>query len=165
MNHSEIRKHLKKGELAVETLSKLGWLYVENEREHPHWVAPANPQDALKEALQALIDMGIAEGVKKALPDALKKAQESDPRGPNWHLVEGLVKKDFAIRPENIPVGHQLRGYGFEGHFRGRHFTPVSIEYRRDPSYTGYAVSFNFATRPYRPETVWVPLSACAFRP
>ena len=109
--------------------------------------------------------MGIAEGVKKALPDALKKAQESDPRGPNWHLVEGLVGKDFAVRLENIPVGHHLRGFGFDGHFRGRHFTAISIEYRRDPGYTGYAVSFNFATRPYRPETVWVPLSACAFRP
>lgn len=153
MNHSDIRKHLKKGELAVALLEKMGAIYVENEREHPHWVEAVKPIDGLAKQLEDLIEAGI------------KAAQKNDPRGPNWHLVEGLVGKDFAVRPENIPLGHALRGFGFDGHFRGKHFHAIEIEYRRDPSYTGYAVSFKFATRPYRPEIVWIPLSACAFRP
>lgn len=157
MNSSEVRKFIKQGEQATEVLEKLGYTYSTKEGEHPHWVAPFNPLDALRDSLEALIQEGIKAGVKKAIAE--------DPRGPNWHLVEDLIGKNFAVRPENIPVGHQLRGYGHEGHFRGRFFHATKIEYRRDPSYTGYAVYFNFALRPYRPETVWIPLSACAFRP
>jgi len=153
MNHSDIRKHLKKGELAVEAIEKLGFVFVDNQREHPHWVAPESPMDDLKDALEAIIKTRVQEAVK------------NDPRGPNWHLVEGMVGKDFQVRPENIPLGHALRGFGFDGHFRGKNFNAIEIKYRRDPNYTGYAVSFNFATRPFRPETVWIPLSACAFRP
>lgn len=157
MNSSEVRKFIKQGEQATEVLEKLGYTYSTKEGEHPHWVAPFNPLDSLRDSLEALIQEGIKAGVKKAIAE--------DPRGPNWHLVDGLAGKNFAVRPENIPVGHQLRGYGHEGHFRGRFFNATKIEYRRDPSYTGYAVYFNFALRPYRPENVWIPLSACAFRP
>lgn len=157
MNGSEVRKFIKQGEQASEVLVKLGYEYSTKEGEHPHWVEPVKPLDCLKDRLEDLIKMGIEEGVKKRIAE--------DPRGPNWHLVEGFVGKNFQVRPENIPVGHQLRGYGHEGHFRGRHFGALKIEYRRDPSYTGYAVYFQFALRPYRPEQVWIPLSACAFRP
>lgn len=153
MDYSDIRKHLKKGELATEALEKLGFVYSTKEGEHPHWVAPVKPIDGLAEQIQALIDA------------AVKKAQAEDPRGPNWHLVAGYVGKDFMVRAENLPVWHHMREYATGPHFRGKHYHAIKIEYRRDPSYTGYAVYFNFATRPYRPEIVWIPLSACAFRP
>lgn len=158
MNHSDIRKHLKKGELAVEMLEKMGAMFVDNQKEHPHWVAPIKPIDGLKEQLEALIKAGIEQGI-----EAHKEALKKDPRGPNWHLVEQMVGRNFKVRMENIPIGHSLSTFGYS-HFSGRVFRAESIEYRRDPSYTGYAVNFTFATRPYRPETVWLPLSCAAFQ-
>lgn len=48
MNSSEVRKFIKQGEQATEVLEKLGYTYSTKEGEHPHWVAPFNPLDALK---------------------------------------------------------------------------------------------------------------------
>jgi hypothetical protein len=158
MNGSEVRKFIKQGEQATEVLNKLGYTYSDKQGEHPHWVAPEKPMDNLKAALEALIKVGIEEGV-----EAHKEALKKDPRGPNWHLVEQMVGRNFKVRMENIPIGHSLRTFGYS-HFSGRVFRAESIEYRRDPSYTGYAVNFTFATRPYRPETVWLPLSCAAFQ-
>ncbi|AUV61733.1 hypothetical protein HOS76_gp39 [Pseudomonas phage Henninger] len=162
MNHSDIRKHLKMGELAVTVLETLGYSYVVNEREHPHWKAPENPQDALKEALEALIKDGIEKGVAAQL-DAFKNDPE---KGPNWHLVAGLEGSKFQIRPENIPLTHELRDYG-RIHFTGKNYTAKRIEYKRvEPGkYTGYVVVFDFQMRPYSFFTEQrLPLSCAAFQ-
>lgn len=166
LDNSEVRAHIRKGEQAVTLLTSLGYTY-KTQSNAPHvWEAPTpTAEDTVTKALKDLVRDETAKAFICGEKAGVKKAQAEDPRGPNWHLVEGLVGKDFAVRPENIPVGHALRSFGFDGHFRGRHFNAIKIEYRRDPSYSGYAVTFRFNTRPYRPETVWIPLSACAFRP
>ncbi|QNJ57460.1 hypothetical protein [Pseudomonas phage Waldo5] len=38
MNSSDVRKFIKKGEQAVDVLESLGYTYVANGKEHPHWV-------------------------------------------------------------------------------------------------------------------------------
>lgn len=152
LDNNEVRAHIRKGEQAVTLLTSLGYVY-KTPANAPHvWEAPVSPVDELKDALEAIIKARVQEAVK------------ADPRGPNWHLVEGLVGKDFMVRPENIPEGHTLRIFNPVHHFRGKSFNATKIEYRRDPNYTGYAVSFNFNVRPFRQESVWIPLSACAFR-
>jgi hypothetical protein len=162
MNHSDIRKHLKKGELAVEMLEKMGATFVENQKEHPHWVIPVKPIDGLKEQLEALIKAGIEQGVEAHM-ETLKASQKDDPRGPNWHLVEPMVGRNFEVRQENIPRFSKLANYG-GSHFRGRLFSAEEIKYMRLKEYTGYAIFFEFAVHPYRKETVWLPLSCAAFR-
>lgn len=152
LDNNEVRAHIRKGEQAVTLLTSLGYVY-KTPTNAPHvWEAPVSPVDELKDALEALIKARVQEAVK------------ADPRGPNWHLVEGFVGQRFKVRPECIPVGHQLRPYDPIRHFQGRLFVNTGIEYRRDQGYTGYAVYFKFNTRPHNPETVWLPLSACVFR-
>ncbi|WYW04277.1 hypothetical protein Kompost2_00027 [Pseudomonas phage vB_PpuP-Kompost-2] len=155
MNGSEVRKFIKQGEQATEILSELGYEYSAKAGEHPHWVAPVKPIDGLKEQLEALIKAGVEEGIKSRIKD--------DPRGPNWHLVQPMVGKNFKVRPENIPVNHQLRNYAYGPHFGGKTFRAEEIRYHRSEEYTGYAVLFHFNARPYRPEVVWLPISAVAF--
>lgn len=155
MNHSDIRKHLKRCELASTVLETLGYTYVDNQREHPHWVAPENPMDPVLKGIEALIAEQVAAQVKAA--------QEVDPRGPNWHLVEGQIGKNFQVRESHIPSWHDLSKFGSH-HYLGKAFRCDQLKYVRDDQYTGYMVQFQFATRPYRPESVWLPLSACVFR-
>lgn len=155
MNSSDIRKHLRKGEQAVEALEALGYEYKEG-LQKPEWVAPVNPQDALKDALEALIKTGIEEGIKARIKE--------DPRGPNWHLVAPMEGKNFKVRHDCIPSRHQLFKYAYGPHFAGRVFRAEEIRYHRSEEYTGYAVLFHFYVRAYRPEVVWLPLSAVAFQ-
>ena len=164
LDNSEVRAHLRKGEQAVTLLTSLGYRY-ETPSNAPHlWVAPENPQDALKDALEELIKTGIEQGVKNRM-EALKETQASDPRGPNWHLVEGMVGKNFRVRQENIPLKHPLRDYG-DVHFRNVNYTAQSIQYERSTEYTGYTVSFAFRLRPYAHlQLVRLPLSCAAFQP
>jgi hypothetical protein len=164
LDNSEVRAHLLKGEQAVTVLTSLGYRY-ETPSNAPHlWVAPENPQDALKDALEALIKTGIEQGVKNQM-EAMKEAQSSDTKGPNWHLVEGMVGKTFRVRPENIPLTHPLRQYG-EVHFRGVNYKADEIAYVRTSVYTGYSIRFQFRKRPYAlTESVWLPLSCAAFQP
>lgn len=152
LDNNEVRAHIRKGEQAVTLLTSLGYVY-KTPTNAPHvWEAPVSPVDELKDALEAIIKARVQEAVK------------ADPRGPNWHLVKDLVEKRFKVRPENIPIGHKLGAYDPLSHFMGRLFVASKIEYRLDPSYTGYAVYFQFNTRVLTPETVWLPLSACVFR-
>ncbi|MGV8919556.1 MAG: hypothetical protein ACOH2R_17445 [Pseudomonas sp.] len=161
MNSSDIRAHLRKGDQAITILETLGYVYTtEKVSQRPIWEAPVDPQDALKEALQDLIDQGVKEGVAKA-HEALRK---DDSKGPNWHLVEPMVGKLFRVRQENIPVMHPLRDYG-QAHFLGVNYRADEIQYVRTPKYTGYSVGFKFRKRPFSTfETVWLPLSCAAFQ-
>lgn len=156
MNGSEVRKFIKQGEQATEVLTKLGYEYSTKEGEHPHWVAPLNPMDPILEALNKMISEKVDADIKARIKD--------DPRGPNWHLVAPMVEKYFSVRPENIPVNHQLRNYDHRVHFTGKLFKPEEIRYHRSKEYTGYVVLFNFRTKAYQSEVVWLPLSAVAFR-
>jgi hypothetical protein len=164
LDNSEVRAHLRKGEQAVTLLTSLGYRY-ETPSNAPHlWVAPENPQDALKDALEALIKTGIEQGVENQM-DALRKTQATDTKGPNWNLVEGMVGKLFRVRQENIPESHPLRNYGMN-HFAGVNFLAQSIQYERHTEYTGYTVSFGFRLRPYGIlKEVRLPLSCAAFQP
>lgn len=162
LDNSEVRAHLRMGEQAVTLLKSMGYHYEQPSNAVHQWVAPEKPVDALKDALEALIKTGIEEGVKKALK--VETAAEPD-RGPRWGIVKGLVGGVFKIRPENIPVFHKLSGYSHGPHFFGKAFSAIDIQYRTDvQGYTGYAVIFEFNTRAYQPEVVWLPLSACLFR-
>jgi hypothetical protein len=155
LNYSDIRKQLKKGELAIEALEKMDYSFVDNQREHPHWKAPVNPIDPIVAAIQKMIADKVDEDIKARIKD--------DPRGPNWHLVAPMVGKNFRVRPECIPLNHQLRKYSATHHFDGRSFHAIEIRYHRSNEYTGYAVLFKFAVHAFNPEVVWLPLSAVAF--
>lgn len=156
MNGSEVRKFIKQGEQASEVLVKLGYEYSTKEGEHPHWVAPVKPLDCLKDRLEDLIKLGIEEGIKARLKE--------DPRGPNWHLVAPMVGTKFSVRPECIPLNHQLHAYDARAHFMGKLFDAAEIRYHQSKEYTGYAVLFHFRTKFHQTEVVWLPLSAVTFR-
>jgi hypothetical protein len=156
MNGSDVRKFIKQGELAVTVLEKLGYEFVDNQKEHPHWKAPLNPMDPICEALHKMIAEKVDADIKARVKD--------DPRGPNWHLVAPMQGKNFKVNPASIPVNHQLRTFAFGPHFQGKLFRAEEIRYHRSDEYTGYAVLFTFNVRAYRPEVVWLPLSAVAFQ-
>lgn len=160
MNNSEIRKHLRKGELAVALAESLGYTFgtdPENANREVWNAPPATPEDAALKALRELI-----ESREVAAVNAFKESQKTNPNGPNWHLVEGMQGRLFRVRPENIPVGHPLRDYG-KIHFE-RNYRADEIRYVRSPAYTGYSVGFKFQKFPYAlHETVWLPLSCAAF--
>ncbi|WYW04226.1 hypothetical protein Kallioja_00028 [Pseudomonas phage vB_PpuP-Kallioja] len=153
---SEVRKFIRKAETATETLESLGYVYSDKEGEKPHWVAPVNPIDPIVEALQKMIAEKVEADIKARIKD--------DPRGPNWHLVAPMQGKNFKVRPECIPARHQLFKYAYGPHFAGKVFRAEEIRYHRSTEYTGYAVLFHFNLRPFRPEVVWLPLSAVAFQ-
>uniref|UniRef100_A0AAU6W3D7 Uncharacterized protein n=1 Tax=Pseudomonas phage Lepni01 TaxID=3138536 RepID=A0AAU6W3D7_9VIRU len=155
MNGSDVRKFIKQGEQATEVLEKLGYTYSAKAGEHPHWIAPVNPMDPILEALNKMIAEKVDADIKARIKD--------DPRGPNWHLVQPFEGKDFKVKPEAIPLNSQLRPFAFGPHFAGKLFRAIEIRYHRSTEYTGYAVLFHFNVRPYRPEVVWLPLSAVAF--
>lgn len=163
MNNQEVRAHLRMGEQAVNMLSALGYRYGTDpvNANRKVWIAPVNPQDSLKDALEALIKTGIEEGIKKAKP----AEPECDRYGPRWGTVRGLVGRNFKILAEKIPEGHKLAGYSHGPHFFGKLFLTEDIVYRQGvEGFTGYVVVFRFLTRPHTPEVVWLPLSACAFQ-
>lgn len=163
MNNSEVRAHLRKGELAVALAEALGYTFGADPENSNRdiWIAPpAKPEDVVAKAVKDLI-----EAQAKAQVDAFKETIKSDPRGPNWHLVEGSVGKLFRVRPENIPLKHPLREYG-DVHFSGVNFRARSIQYERGPEFTGYTVTFAFRMRPYGIlKEVRLPLSCAAFQP
>ena len=154
MNHSDIRKYLKQGEQAVDVLKSLGYVYVANGKEHPHWVAPVKPIDGLREQIEALID--------KEVQERSEKVREGISKGPNWENVAHLQGKKFSVMTGSIPKTSKLREY-HPSHFSHKQFICLEVRYYRSPEYTGYAVLFDFAVRPHSTEVVWLPLSACAF--
>jgi hypothetical protein len=156
MNGSDVRKFIKQGELATDVLKKLGYEFVDNQHEHPYWKAPLNPMDPILEALNKMIAEKVDADIKSRVKD--------DPRGPNWHLVAPMVGKNFKVRPECIPSRHHLFKFAYGPHFAGKLFSAEEIRYHRSEEYIGYAVLFRFNIRPYRPEVVWLPLSAVAFQ-
>uniref|UniRef100_A0AAU6W3S6 Uncharacterized protein n=1 Tax=Pseudomonas phage Ghuch01 TaxID=3138535 RepID=A0AAU6W3S6_9CAUD len=161
MNNSEVRAHLRKGELAVTVLETLGYRFETDPANSNRtiWVAPEpTPEDTVAKAVKDLIETQTKAGI-----DVFKRSLEHDKHGPNWHLVKDLKGKTFRIRPENIPLAHPLRGYGVN-HFRGVNYVATDIRYERSPHYTGYTVCFEFKTRPYTPEVVRLPLSCAAFQ-
>ncbi|WYW04371.1 hypothetical protein Kurepalu2_00024 [Pseudomonas phage vB_PpuP-Kurepalu-2] len=168
MNNSEIRKHLRKGELAVALAEALGYTFGADP-EHPNrevWIAPVKPEDVLKDALEKLIEDRVKAVVKDETAKAYlagEKAGLQGAAGPNWHIVKDMVGKLFRVRQENIPVNHPLRNYG-SNHFMGVNFKAMSIQYERSPEYTGYTVSFEFKLRPFNPSVVRLPLSCAAFQ-
>lgn len=168
MNHSDIRKYLKQGEQAVDVLKSLGYTYVANGKEHPHWVAPVNPLDPIIEGIKAMVSEQVAGQLKDATTKAYLKGEADahrtiDLKGPQWDSVKDLKGLPFSIQLAKIPSHSKLSGYNIS-HFANKQFTCMEVRYHRSPEYTGYAVLFSFALRPFNPETVWLPLSACVFR-
>lgn len=154
MNSSDVRKFIKKGEQAVDVLESLGYRYVANGKEHPHWLAPVNPIDPLIEGLKKLVDERVAA--------ESSKVREGIAKGPNWDQVCHLQGKTFLVMLGRVPTANKLREY-HPSHFSGKEFTCAEVRYVRSPEYTGYAVLFEFDTKPFSSEIVWLPLSACAF--
>lgn len=168
MNHSEVRKFLKKGEQAVDVLESLGYTYVANGREHPHWVAPVNPLNDITKAIEELVKTRVAAEVKDETAKAYLAGEasgrrEADLKGPEWNSVKDLKGLPFSVMLAKIPSHSKLSGYS-SVHFTNRQFNCLEIRYHRSAVYTGYAVLFSFPIRPFHPETVWLPLSACVFR-
>ncbi|QJD54671.1 hypothetical protein PssvBMR2_gp28 [Pseudomonas phage MR2] len=172
MNNSEIRKHLRKGELAVATLEALGHVFGTDpdNSNREIWIAPVDPKDTLKELLEEIIKDGIEKGLKERLKEETAKAYLAGENhaktahiGPNWHLVKDMVGRRFRVKPESIPLNHPLRDFG-PIHFHGVNYIAQSIQYERSETYTGYTISFEFALRPYHPQVVRLPLSCAAFQ-
>lgn len=168
MNHSDIRKYLKQGEQAVDVLKSLGYTYVANGKEHPHWVAPENPLDPIIEGIKSLVSEQAAATIKEETLKAYLKGEadaihNTDLRGPQWDSVKDLKGLPFSIMVAKIPSHSKLHGYSMT-HFTNRQFSCLEVRYHRSPEYTGYAVLFSFPVRLFHPETVWLPLSACVFR-
>ncbi|QJD54615.1 hypothetical protein PssvBMR1_gp22 [Pseudomonas phage MR1] len=161
MNNSEVRAHLRKGELAVTVLETLGYRFETDpaNANRTIWVAPEpTPEDTVAKAVKDLIETQTKAGI-----DVFKRSLEHDKHGPNWHIVKELKGKYFRVRPENIPELHPLRNFG-DSHFRARNYKALDITYERSKRYTGYLVCFEFNTRPYTPEVVRLPLSCAAFQ-
>ena len=168
MNHSDIRKYLKQGEQAVDVLKSLGYTYVANGKEHPHWVAPVNPLDPILEGIKKLAADYSAEKIKEETSKAFLLGEASGKRevelkGPNWDNVKDLVGQVFCVSVSKIPGHSKLITYG-ANHFNGKQFKCLEIRYHRSIEYTGYAVIFEFNSRPFTSETVWLPLGSCVFR-
>lgn len=163
MNNSEVRAHLRKGELAVTVLETLGYRFETDpaNTNREIWIAPApvkKHKDLFEEALDPLID-----SLRDLMFKEVARREEAvvRPQGPNWHIVKDLAGKHFTIRPENIPRGHDL----YRRHVLGHRFKATSIEYVKNiGDYTGYRALFNcqFGLDP-QVRTLWLPLSACAF--
>ncbi|UMO76099.1 hypothetical protein PF_00025 [Pseudomonas phage P413] len=163
MNNSEVRAHLRKGELAVTVLETLGYRFETDpaNANRTVWVAPEpTPEDTVTKAVKDLIK---AETAKAYLAGEKYGLEQGNGQGPNWHLVKDLKGKIFRLRPENIPEMHPLRRFGVS-HFHGVNFMAIDITYERSRHYTGYLVHFEFKTRPYTPEVVRLPLSCAAFQ-
>ncbi|WYW04470.1 hypothetical protein Mudajogi_00025 [Pseudomonas phage vB_PpuP-Mudajogi] len=164
MNNSEVRAHLRKGELAVALLETLGYRFETDpaNANRTIWIAPpATDEDTVTSALKKLIKDETAKAYLAGERSGLAKAAPE--QGPNWHLVKDMVGRFFRIRPENIPEHHPLREFGAI-HYNGVNFKAMSIQYERSATYTGYTVAFEFKTRPFTPQVVRLPLSCAAFR-
>lgn len=163
MDNSQVRAFLRKGELATTTLEALGYTFKADPENTNRliWIAPEKtPEDAVAETLRKLIKDETA----KAYLAGERHAREETVKGPNWNLVCSNIGKAFKVRVQNIPSDHPLSNYNAAGHFIGRAFKCISIQYENTEIFKGYTVSFEFNTRPYTPQVVRLPISACAFQ-
>lgn len=153
ITNSDIRKHLRKGELATDTLESLGYQYDDRKG----W--------SLKEGSQNPSE--LIEAIRKLIEppkEAVKTGVEGGPgRGPQWSVVKDLIGGRFRVRYSNIPETSKLREYSYAAHFQGKYFTVHDIRWIEEPHYKGYTVLFYFNLKPHTPALVWLPLSACAF--
>lgn len=146
--NQEVRKYLRKGEMAVKILEDLGYEFKQyGIARVDRWVAPEQKQVDPKEALA------------KFLRD------QADALSPQVNLATPPIPagRRFCVAPHRIPKWHSLSRFN-ANHFRGitfeviRCFQPATEHYP-----TGWAVEFRMRTTPFDWENVWVPLSACAF--
>lgn len=143
MNNQDVRKHLRKGELAVAQLESVGWSYDDAQG----WIAPV-----AKPAPKGPVTVNrqqLEKWILKNLPE-LFPCEHADLKG-----------KVFGIKYDLIPSWNklvQLPAYRFMGAgFRAIDIREVSTEH-----YTGTAVEFAIHTsRGNDREIVWVPIEAC----
>lgn len=153
MNSSEVRKFIKKGELAVEVLESLGYTFSTPDNSHPVWVKPVEVLDPILESIKKLIESQVESRV----------IHENGAYGPRWDSVKGLKGRPFKINHSKIPDGHKLERYGVT-HFWNKLFVAQEIRYENSETFKGYVVLFKFNTKPFTTEAVWLPLSACSFQ-
>ncbi|WYW02847.1 hypothetical protein Emajogi_00025 [Pseudomonas phage vB_PpuP-Emajogi] len=89
MNHSDIRKYLKQGEQAVDVLKSLGYTYVANGKEHPHWVAPVNPLDLIIEGIKSMVSEQVAATIKEETSKAYLKGEAKRSATPTCVVLNG----------------------------------------------------------------------------
>ncbi|QNJ57461.1 hypothetical protein [Pseudomonas phage Waldo5] len=127
--------------------------------------APVTALDPIMEALKGLVEKQADERIKEATTKAFlagEKAGQEGLKGPHWESVKDLQGRSFSIMRARIPSHNKLGEYG-SVHFMNKQFKCLEVRYQRSEEYTGYAVLFEFNLRPFTPEIVWLPLSACAF--
>ena len=135
ITNSDVRAHLRKGELAVRILEDLGYTYGDG-----RWVAPVDVFQPIKDAMLKLAAEMAAE--------ALEAAEESP-----VDATELKAGERFKIL--SLPAGHVLLG---KPEMRNRHFKARVVE-NGNGAYTGRVVRFG----PTHHNTgFWLPLTCVA---
>lgn len=149
----DVRKFIQKGDRAVQLLESLGYTYMSGNKSEPRWIAPVamDPKEVLAKFLREQADM-------------LNPPPSEANSFAGMELPPIPVGRRFTINHSRIPSWHTLSTYPHD-HFRGVIFEVLNVFKPETNDYpTGWAVSFCMRTAPFARESVWVPLSACAFR-
>lgn len=158
--NQEIRKELRKGELAVKLLESLGYSYTEgprHPRRAPQWTAPV-PKEEVKVDPKVALAKFLREQAEALSPTPVEPANTVEQFG----LPPIARGRDFTVDFRRIPAWHKLKSY-HPSHFAGRKFSVGEVYKPQTASYpTGWAVEFTFETM-LTAERVWLPLSACNF--
>lgn len=111
MTNSDIRAHLRKGELAVELLEKMGYTYGPNVFKGPGvWQKPV--EDQILAPVIAAFQKMVAEEVSKRAPEPVSEQVKTGDR--------------FVIN--YLPPGHRL--HQFDSEWKSRVFTARAVERR-----------------------------------
>lgn len=149
MNSSEIRKHLKKGELAVALLESLGYVYEDSTPSKlPRW----SGEDTAKGRYDALLS-DISKHLPKPEPVKVEVPVDPDIR----------VGDRFVIN--TLPKGHHLQLAGVHWR-RGHGFAVDNVQWiaagspasQKLDGFHGFAVNFRYFDG-FRQVGLWLPLS------
>lgn len=143
MNSSEIRKHLKKGELAVALLESLGYVY---EDKPPRW----SGEDTAKGRYDALLS-DISKHLPKPEPVKVEVPVDPDIRVGDRFVINAL------------PKGHHLHGVY---RWAGQVFTVDNVQWiaagvpasQKLEGFHGFAVNFRYFDG-FKQVGLWLPLS------
>lgn len=154
----DVRKFIKKGDRAVQLLESLGYTYMSDGKSEPRWIEPTqvDPKEALAKFLRDQADALSPQAKFTTSFNAQSLFRTSgEPPIP--------AGRRFTVEPRRIPKWHRLASFN-ENHFRGMRFEVVRCFQPATEHFPiGWAVEFRMRTKPYEFESVWLPLSACAF--
>lgn len=166
MTNSEVRAHLRKGELAVALAEALGYTF-EKDPKNPNrevWIAPpVKAEDALLENLREHIEAKSQELGETLARQRIAEEKAKDEQGPNWFLVEPNIGKNFRVLIEKIPSWHPIANFAFQ--LSGAYYKAENIKYVRGTKYPGYIVEFTYQRGAFGIYSKGsLPLSCAAFQ-